>query len=246
MNPNTNNIKFKIMKINAKDIESLGGLVTWGIKPNTPNIPEIDEIDMETYLFDGHGVFEYNNKYYKISYPKLEETQGSEEMVDTINEYRYANQRSCDFEITVDDVAITFGMIEVTKHSEYVSFIVDGLIDNIGRMIVEDGENEVLSAAEYEAKLRMIEKSPPKYLYLYQNYNELVEEFDGKIYSVKDENGEHLCDVLEEDLVELEGAGVIRPTHNDDDLNDVIITAADKREKVLATRFEAILFIKRK
>lgn len=230
------------MIINARDIESMGGLVTWGIEPNTPNIPEINEIEMETYLFDGHGVFEHDGKYYKLSYPKLEEAKGDSEMIGSINEYRYANQRSSDLEITVDDIAMTFGMIEVAEHSEYVSLIVDGLIDNIGRMIVEAD----LSPTEYEQKLKAVEKTPPKYLYLYRDYDELVEELDGKIYPVKDIDGEYLCDVLLDDLLILEQDGVVREVDELSGLNETILTSSENRAKLLATRFEAILFNKRK
>ena len=230
------------MIINAMAIESLGGLIYNPLEPNTPDIPEIDGVEVGAILFNGHGVFRHEDKYYKLTYQKLEDIEGKDQTLRAINQHRYGYRLPDDFEITVDDMAVTFGETEEIEYSEYVSCIVEGLIDNSGRMIVEGD----LTPFEYEQKLRAIEKSPPKYLHIYTDFEELVEELDGKIYPVYDENKKELCDVLLEDLIELETSGDIRARLNDDDLNDVVISAVGNKEKVLATRFEAILFNKRK
>lgn len=226
------------MNINAESIEQLGGLTTLEMELNTPELPEVDEKTVTTYLFDGYGVFSCNDSYYTISYQQLDKVWGNEQVRRHINMHRYGNRLPNDFEVTIDDLAICFGEVESCEYSEYVSYIIDGLIENATRMLVEDGVREVLSVNDYSQKLREIEKTPPKHLYLLKDLNDLGEQFDGEIYSVSDEMGEHICDVLQEDLIDLEKQGIIN--------NQGILTSEEHRAKLLSTRFEAIIFLKTK
>lgn len=241
------------MKINSLEIDRMGGVVALEMEPNTPDIPEINEVEVTAYLFDGYGVFTYNDKYYKISYDKLEDAKDDEQVRMTINEYRYGNRLVGydDWEITVDDMAICFGEIEACEYSEYVSYIIDGLIYNASNLNVEDGEREVLSPSDLAVSLREMEKNPPKYLHFYQDRDDLVEALDGEIYPVYDENKRDdenqgwICDVLLEDLLKLEEQGVIRPD-KDAELNEPYLVSEEHRTALLATRFEAIIFLKDK
>ena len=238
------------MKINSFEIDRMGGVVTCEMEPNTPDILEINEVEVITYLFDGYGVFTHNNKYYKISYDKLEDVKDDEQILRTINEYRYGNRPpDASWDITVDDMALTFGEVEECEYSEYVSYLIDGLISNASNLTVEDGEREVLSPDYIASKLREIKKTPPKYLYYFTDRDDLVEQFDGEIYPVYDENKRDdenqgwICDVLLEDLLVLEKQGIIKPDPITE-LNEPLLTSEEHRAKLLATRFEAIIFLK--
>ncbi|MFR9546008.1 MAG: hypothetical protein SNJ29_10580 [Rikenellaceae bacterium] len=231
------------MEINAKMIDEMGGLVLWQMEPNTPNIPEINEIEIDTYLFDGYGVATHNNKYYKLSYQRLEEIADDEQVNREVNAYRYGNREPDDLEITIDDMAMTYGEFEECEHLEYVSYLIEGLISNANKMSIEDGVRTCLSCDDYISQLREVERCPPKHLYLFRDHGELVEQFDGEIYPVYDFNGEYLCDVLTADLLSLAQGGFIKPTHELSGLNETILTSIEHRDKVLASRFEAIIFI---
>lgn len=233
------------MKINARDIESMGGCIWQPLEPNTPELPELDDIEIDAVLFDGIGLFQHENKYYKISYAKLEEVKGDEQVSRAINEYRYGNRLPDDYlEITPDDLALTFGEIEECERLEYVSYLIDGLVSNAEKLNIEDGERDVLSIDKYCEKLREIEKSPPKYLYLFKDREELVEQFDGKIYCIHDEKGDYLCDLLEDDMLNFVDKGTLIPAHGDDDINETKLSSPKHKVEVLATRFEAIIFLK--
>ncbi len=226
------------MKVNIANIESMGGCVYLPFEPNTADIPELNgDVVVESILFDGYGVFAHNGKYYKISYAKLEDVRDDEQVRITINQHRFGYRLPDNFDIAVDDLALTFGEVEECEHSEYVSYLIDGLISNLEHLVVEDGIREVLSPDQCATKLREIEKCPPKYLYYFTDLNDLGEQFDGKIFSVCDITGECICDVLECDLAELEQHGII------DD--NAILTSEEHRAILLATRFEAIIFLKK-
>ena len=233
------------MKINARDIEAMGGCIWQPLEPNTPDLPEINDIEVDAVLFDGVGVFQHENKYYKISYAKLDDVRDDEQVSRTINEYRYGNRLPDDYlEITPDDLALTFGEIEECEQSEYVSYLVDGLVSNANNLNVEDGQRDVLSLDEYCQKLREIEKSPSKYLYLFKDREDLVEQFDGKIYCIHDENCNYLCDLLEEDMLHFVDKGILVPAYGDDDINETKLSSPNHKAEVLSARFEAIIFLK--
>lgn len=240
------------MEINAMTIERLGGCTYNPLEPNTPDIPEIDGVEIEAILFDGFGVCHHEGKYYLMSYAKLEDVKDDEQVRRTINEYRYGNRLPNDFEVTIDDLALTFGEFEECEHSEYVSYLIDGLVSNIEHLIVEDGKREVLSPDECATKLREIEKCPPKYLYYFTDRDDLVEQFDGEIYPVYDQtkrgekNDGWICDVLLKDLLILEEQGVIRPDKDGMDLNEPYLVSEEHRATLLEARFEAIIFLKEK
>ncbi|MFR9545935.1 MAG: hypothetical protein SNJ29_10205 [Rikenellaceae bacterium] len=227
------------MKVNIAEIGCMGGCVHLPFEPNTPDIPELDGgVVVESMLFDGVGVCEYNDKYYVIKYPKLEEVEGDEQVRRTVNQHRYGYRLPDNFDIGVDDMALTFGNIEECEHSEYVSYLVEGLINHVNKMMVEDGEREVLSINDYSTRLREIEKCPPKYLYLFAKLKDFSEEFEGKVFSVSDDRDNHICDVLQDDLAELENQGIID--------NNATLTSEEHRAILLATRFEVIVFLKEK
>ncbi|MFI3294090.1 MAG: hypothetical protein SNI70_11320 [Rikenellaceae bacterium] len=231
------------MEINAKMIDEMGGLVLWQMEPNTPNFPEINEIEIDTYLFDGYGVATHNNRHYKLSYKRLEEVADDEQVHREVNAYRYGNRESDDLEITIDDMVMTYGEFEECERSEYVSYLIEGLISNASNMSVEDGKRRCLSCDDYITQLKELESCPPKYLCYFTDDDDLVEQFDGEIYPVYDFNGDYLCDVLTADLLNLVEEGFIKPTHELSDLNETILTSIEQRDKVLAARFEAIIFL---
>ncbi len=226
----------------------MGGCIYLPFEPNTPDIPEIDGVVVDAALFDGSGVIAYNGKYYHINYPQQEDVREDEQIRRVINQHRFGYRLPDHFDITADDLALTFGAIEECEYSEYVSYLIEGLISNASNMSVEDGKRSCLTCDEYISKLQKLESCPPKYLYYFTDRDDLVEQFDGEIYPVYDENKRGdatdgwICDLLLKDLLELEEQGVIRPDKVAE-LNEPYLVSEEHRAKLLASRFEAIIFI---
>lgn len=219
------------MKINAKTIEALGGLMTLEMELNTPDLPEVDEKKITAYLFDAFGVTQHEDIYLFMVYPGLGNARMDEQIRRTINQNRYGNRLPDNFKVTIDDLAMCFAEVEEISHEEYVRQLMKGIFTN-SKSLFKGTKMTAEIFREYN--LRIV-KSPCKHLCIFKDDREFLQELDGKIYAISDRNGDIICDVLEEDMIALEDQDII---------SDNQIVSADSIEYIRSQRVEIIFLTK--
>lgn len=225
------------MNINAKRIEELGGLVSLTMELNTPDFPEVDQKEITAYLFDAFGVAQCDDKYLFLTYPGIGNAKMDKQIRRTINQNRFGNRLPDNFKVTIDDLAMCFAEVEEINHEEYVRQLYKGIFSNSKSLF----KGTKMTAEKFrEHNLRII-KRPCKHLYIYQNESDFLSVLDGKIYAVCDMDGKYLCDVLEEDLLQLETEKKVIDPSGNNSLNDMRICDAAVRDYIYSQRIEIII-----
>lgn len=219
------------MNINAKHIEALGGLMSLEMELNTPDLPEFDEKKVTAYLFDSFGVAQHEEKYLFLVYPGIGNAMVDEQIRRTINQERFGNRLPDNFKVTIDDLAMCFAEVEEINHEEYVRQLMKGIFTNSKSLF----KGTKMTAEIFREHVFGIVKSPCKHLYIFKDDREFLKELDGKIYAISDLNGNVICDVLEDDMLNLE---------KQDAVSDGKIVSSASIEYIRSERVEIIFLTK--
>lgn len=220
------------MKLNFNQLESSRTLMYADILLNAPDIPELDDLEIQFCLFPTFGLAHHSDKYIQLDYPSISEVDEDEQMRRTINRNLFGNRLPDDFEVTLDDVAVCFGVASPISESFYNAQLIQGLKNTADAIV----EGTSVSLDKFQQVLS--DKTTPlcKHLHIYRDHADLVQSLDGKVYAVKDTNGIILCDLLEEDLFLPEKAGKI-----DDNAR---LTDTKHKDFILSQRIE-IMYLTR-